>query len=86
MARIRLNSLAFLAVNEAATRTYGYSRDEFLSMTINNIRGGVVGWWGVYLLNTLCYNPPALHKNRSGGRCRRQPGEESPNTTGQRAR
>ena len=49
MARIRLNSLAFLAVNEAATRTYGYSRDEFLSMTVNNIRGGVVvGWGGVY--------------------------------------
>jgi len=31
-------TLAFLAVNEAATRTYGYSRDEFLSMTINDIR------------------------------------------------
>jgi PAS domain S-box-containing protein len=32
------DTLAFLAVNEAATRTYGYSRDEFLSMTINDIR------------------------------------------------
>jgi PAS domain S-box-containing protein len=31
-------TLAFLAVNEAATRTYGYSRDEFLSMTIDDIR------------------------------------------------
>jgi PAS domain S-box-containing protein len=31
-------TLAFLAVNEAATRIYGYSRDEFLSMTINDIR------------------------------------------------
>ena len=31
-------TLAFLAVNEAATRTYGYSRDEFLSMTVNSIR------------------------------------------------
>jgi len=31
-------TLAFLAVNEAATRTYGYSRDEFLSMTINDLR------------------------------------------------
>ena len=29
---------AFLAVNEAATRTYGYSRDEFLSITINDLR------------------------------------------------
>ncbi len=31
-------TLSFLAVNEAATRAYGYSRDEFLSMTINDIR------------------------------------------------
>lgn len=34
----REDTLRFLAVNEAATRTYGYSRDEFLSMTINSIR------------------------------------------------
>jgi PAS domain S-box-containing protein len=32
------DTLTFLAVNEAATRTYGYSRDEFLSMTIYDIR------------------------------------------------
>ena len=32
------DTLAFLAVNEAATRIYGYSRDEFLSMTIDDIR------------------------------------------------
>ena len=31
-------TLAFMAVNEAATRTYGFTRDEFLSMTINDIR------------------------------------------------
>ena len=31
-------TLAFLAVNEAATRTYGYSREEFLSMTVDKIR------------------------------------------------
>jgi PAS domain S-box-containing protein len=31
-------TLAFLAVNDAATRTYGYSREEFLSMTIDGIR------------------------------------------------
>ncbi|HEY6806226.1 MAG TPA: PAS domain S-box protein [Pyrinomonadaceae bacterium] len=31
-------TLAFQAVNEAATRTYGYSRDEFLSMTIDSLR------------------------------------------------
>jgi PAS domain S-box-containing protein len=33
-----IESLAFLAVNEAAIRHYGYSRDEFLSMTIKDIR------------------------------------------------
>ena len=32
------DTLAFLAVNEAATRTYGFSRDEFLSMTVNDVR------------------------------------------------
>ncbi len=31
-------TLAFLAVNEAAVRHYGYSRDEFLEMTIEAIR------------------------------------------------
>ena len=31
-------TLSFLAVNEAAVRTYGYSREEFLSMTIADIR------------------------------------------------
>jgi PAS domain S-box-containing protein len=30
--------LSFLAVNEAATRIYGFSRDEFLSMTIDDLR------------------------------------------------
>jgi len=33
-----LESLAFLAVNDAAMGHYGYSRDEFLSMTIKDIR------------------------------------------------
>ncbi len=32
------DTLAFLAVNEAAIQTYGYSREEFLSMTIEDIR------------------------------------------------
>jgi PAS domain-containing protein len=31
------NTLRFLAVNNAAVQTYGYSRDEFLSMTILEI-------------------------------------------------
>lgn len=33
-----LESLEFLAVNEAAVRHYGYSREEFLAMTIKDIR------------------------------------------------
>jgi len=32
------DTLAFLAVNQAAVRVYGYSRDEFLAMTIKEIR------------------------------------------------
>ena len=31
------DTLGFLAVNEAATRIYGYSRDEFLGMTIDDL-------------------------------------------------
>ncbi|MCG3115210.1 MAG: PAS domain S-box protein [Candidatus Manganitrophus sp. SA1] len=33
-----IESMAFLEVNEAAVRHYGYSREEFLSMTIKEIR------------------------------------------------
>lgn len=33
-----LDTLAFLEVNDAAVRHYGYSREEFLSMTIGDIR------------------------------------------------
>ena len=33
-----LDTLSFLAVNEAAIRHYGYSREDFLSMTIADIR------------------------------------------------
>lgn len=35
-----LESLRFLAVNEAAVREYGYTREEFLSMTLEDIRPG----------------------------------------------
>ena len=34
----RLRDLAFLAVNDAAIDTYGYSREEFLGMTLHDIR------------------------------------------------
>ncbi|QIB64456.1 PAS domain S-box protein [Kineobactrum salinum] len=33
-----LDSLRFLAVNDAAIQRYGYSRDEFLAMTVRDIR------------------------------------------------
>lgn len=33
-----LDTLKFLAVNDSAIQTYGYSRDEFLSMTLEDIR------------------------------------------------
>jgi two-component system, cell cycle sensor histidine kinase and response regulator CckA len=33
-----LETLRFLAVNEAAVRAYGYTRDEFLGMTLEDIR------------------------------------------------
>ncbi|HEU0094144.1 MAG TPA: PAS domain S-box protein, partial [Vicinamibacteria bacterium] len=32
------NTLAFLAVNDAAARLYGFSKDELLGMTIKDIR------------------------------------------------
>src|SRR5688572_12060164 len=35
---VDLETLSFLAVNEAAIRHYGYSRDEFLAMTRSDIR------------------------------------------------
>ena len=33
-----LTSLAFIEVNNAAVKKYGYSRKKFLSMTLNDIR------------------------------------------------
>ncbi|MGH7644871.1 MAG: PAS domain-containing protein, partial [Gemmatimonadales bacterium] len=33
-----VKTLAFLAVNDAALRQYGYERDEFLRLTIKHIR------------------------------------------------
>src|SRR5262247_2772292 len=36
-------SLRYLAVNDAAVRLYGYSRDEFLGMTVEDLRPGGEG-------------------------------------------
>ena len=41
-----LETLAFLEVNEAAVQHYGYSRDEFLAMTITDIRAPEKGGHG----------------------------------------
>ena len=41
-----LKTLAFLAVNHAAVRHYGYSREEFLAMTVNDIVLGADGLAG----------------------------------------
>ncbi|HXC79082.1 MAG TPA: PAS domain S-box protein, partial [Candidatus Acidoferrum sp.] len=38
-----VHTLFFLRVNDAAIERYGYSRDEFLAMTINDIRPPAVG-------------------------------------------
>jgi PAS domain S-box-containing protein len=46
-------TLAFLAVNDAAMRTYGFSREEFLSMTIDGI--------------SIRHGAPALLINRPNG-------------------
>ena len=35
---VDVNTLAFLAVNAAATRLYGYSKDQFPAMTADQIR------------------------------------------------
>jgi len=59
------DTLAFLAVNEAATRTYGYSRDEFLSMTINDIRPQE-DIPTLMIKNDLVISSPWRHRTRTG--------------------
>jgi PAS domain S-box-containing protein len=84
-----LDTLAFLAVNDAAIRRYGYSRHEFLGMTIKDIRPpqDVPA-----LLEDVCRarlgpNPPGLwrHRKKDGSvidveitaHCLALPGERS---------
>jgi PAS domain S-box-containing protein len=61
-------TLGFLAVNEAATKTYGYSRDEFLSMTIDSLRakeeGPALFIKNVSDPNELVLSSPWRHKTR----------------------
>ena len=64
------DTLGFLAVNEAATRTYGYSRDEFLSMTIDDIRAQedipTLIIKNTADPNDLVISSPWRHKTRTG--------------------
>jgi PAS domain S-box-containing protein len=62
------DTLRFLAVNEAATRTYGYSRDQFLSMTIADIRApeDIPTLMIKNDPNDLVISSPWRHKTRTG--------------------
>ena len=59
------DTLAFLAVNEAATRIYGYTRDEFLLMTINDIRPQE-DIPTLMIKNDLVISSPWRHRTRTG--------------------
>lgn len=54
-----VHTLAFLRVNEAAITRYGYSRDEFLAMTIKDIRPPA----DLPKFLELIANPPAFDKS-----------------------
>jgi len=65
------NSLNFLAVNRAAINFYGYTREEFLSMNINDIMG-VTKWLepvpGSNLSgNDIVITNNLIHKRKDGG-------------------
>ena len=62
------DTLGFLAVNEAATRTYGYSRNEFLSMTIYDLRAqeDIPTLMIKHDPNDLVISSPWRHKTRTG--------------------
>jgi two-component system cell cycle sensor histidine kinase/response regulator CckA len=56
-----LETLAFLAVNDAAVRNYGYSREEFLAMTLKDIRPAEDI---PKLLDDVRVSPGQLHSSR----------------------
>ena len=62
------DTLAFLAVNEAATRIYGYSRDEFLDMTVDDIRPqeDIPTLMINNAANDLVISSPWRHRTRTG--------------------
>ncbi len=60
------DTLAFQAVNEAATRIYGYTRDEFLSMTIYDIRPREDIPTLMIDANDLVISSPWRHQTKTG--------------------
>jgi PAS domain S-box-containing protein len=63
-------TLAFLHVNEAAARQYGYTQDEFKQMTMADIRPGEEFSKLVAELKRTCENPlngPWRHQRKDGG-------------------
>lgn len=59
-------TLAFLAVNEAATRTYGFTRDEFLSMTVDDIRAREDIPTLMIKIDDLVISSPWRHRTKDG--------------------
>jgi PAS domain S-box-containing protein len=61
------DSLTFLAVNEAAVKSYGFSRSEFLGLTLKDIRPPEEG---PYLIRRLTSDPinhhAAVHRKKDG--------------------
>jgi PAS domain S-box-containing protein len=65
-----LETLRFLAVNEAAIRHYGYTREEFLAMTIRGIRSPE----DVLLLDEELQRTPPTAMNRTNARHQKKDG------------
>ena len=68
-----LNTLGFLAVNEAAVRNYGYSADEFASMTVRDLHIPEEVTWITELLSSDRGRGPAsglvvTHRKKDGTR------------------
>ncbi|MEW5870026.1 MAG: PAS domain S-box protein [Chloroflexota bacterium] len=65
-----LETLRFLAVNDAAVEKYGYSRDEFLGMTLKDIRPGEEVARLVENVasqkETIQFSGPWIHNSKSG--------------------
>jgi PAS domain S-box-containing protein len=65
-----LNSLKFLAVNDIAVKTYGFSRKEFLSMTLEDIRPKEEITQLIKIIegttNAIQYSGPIVHQYKNG--------------------